>query len=58
MPAFWARFTAAEQAAIEAAAVLNPSIAQTMTFALAVGQVNLLTGPLVLAWMASLVTAV
>lgn len=56
VPAFWARFTAAEQAAIEAAAVLNPSIAQTMTFALAVGQVNLLTGPLVLAWMASLVT--
>ena len=28
-----------------------------MTFSLAVGQVNLLTGPLVLAWMASLVAA-
>jgi len=53
--AFWARFTPAEQAAIETAAGTNPAIAQAMTFALVVGQVNLLSGPIVTSWMATLV---
>jgi hypothetical protein len=55
--AFWARFTPTEQAAIEAAAATTPAIAQAMTFALVVGAVNLLTGPIVTSWMASLVSA-
>jgi hypothetical protein len=55
--AFWARFTPTEQGAIQAAASTNPAIAQAMTFALVVGQVNLLTGPIVTSWMAALVAA-
>ncbi len=55
--AFWARFTPTEQAAIQAAASTNPGIAQAMTFALVIGQVNLLTGPIVTNWMAALVSA-
>lgn len=54
---FWARFTPTEQAAIQTASTSNPSIAQAMTFALLVGQVNLLAGPIVTAWMAALVAA-
>jgi hypothetical protein len=57
VPAFWARFTSGEQAAIEAAAASTPAILTGLTFGLVVGQVNLLTGPIVSSWMASLVTA-
>jgi hypothetical protein len=55
--AFWARFTPTEQAAIQTASATTPSIAQAMTFAMLIGQVNLLGGPIVTAWMANLVTA-
>lgn len=57
VPAFWARFTSQEQAAIQTAAATNPAISQAMTFALVIGQVNLLSGPIVTTWMANLVTA-
>lgn len=55
--AFWSRFTATEQGAIQAAANASPALAHAMTFALAAGQVNLLTGPMVTSWMPALVTA-
>ncbi len=55
--AFWARFTAAEQAAIETAAAATPAIAHGMTFALAAGQVNLLGGGVNNTWMPLVVTA-
>jgi hypothetical protein len=54
---FWARFTAAEQAAIQSAAATAPSIAQAMTFASVIGMVNLVSGPIVTNWMATLVAA-
>jgi hypothetical protein len=55
--AFWARFGPAEQAAIQAAAAANPEVAVPMSFAAVIGQVNLLSGPLVTQWMAALVAA-
>jgi hypothetical protein len=54
---FWARFTPAEQSAIETYATTNASIAQAMTFGAVVGMVNLISGPIVTTWMAALVTA-
>ena len=55
--AFWARFTAAEQAAIQTAAAATPAIAHGMTFALAAGQVNLLAGGVNTTWMPLVVAA-
>jgi hypothetical protein len=54
---FWARFTIAEQTAVQAAAMSSPQIMAEMTFSLMAGQVNLTTGTTLQTWMNDLVTA-
>jgi hypothetical protein len=54
--AFFARFTPAEQAAIQAAAAASPQIGVGLTLGLAQGYVNLLS-PILAGWMAALVAA-
>jgi hypothetical protein len=54
--AFFGRFTPAEQAAVQAAAIASPAISVGLLMGAAAGQVSLTGAPLI-AWMASLVTA-
>jgi hypothetical protein len=55
--AFWARFTQAEQTAIETLAASTPAIASAMMFASLIGTVNLTSGPIVASFMTQLVSA-
>lgn len=54
--AFFARFTAVEQAAIQGACAASPTLALGLTSALMLGYVDL-TSPAVSTWLAGLVTA-
>lgn len=54
--AFLARFTSAEQEAVQTAAASSPAIALGLTMGLAAGQIDL-TSATVKAWMAGLVNA-
>src|SRR5579859_3039696 len=54
---FLARFTAAEEQAIQGAAATNVGIALGLTMGLAKGQIALVGDPTVTAWMNALVTA-
>jgi hypothetical protein len=54
---FWARFTAAEQAAIMTAMAATPAVAVRMTLAAVSQNVNLLSGPIASTVIPALVTA-
>lgn len=55
--AFLARFTSAEELAVQAAAQANPSIALGLTVGLAKGAINLVGDAVVTNWMQAIVSA-